>query len=150
MSSGDSFLFRAGSLCPTSLSQSWDPIWLEAVQAMCVLSQLQWVHMCVRSYVCQLICVSVLLCLACFLGVIRPLWLLNCSASSSTWIPEPWGETFDEVIPVRTECSRIFHSALWVSVLVPSYCKRKLPWWWQSKGTDLGPISQLSVSDFYF
>lgn len=39
------FLVRVGTLCPPSLSQCWDPVWLEPVQPLWVLAQPLWVHM---------------------------------------------------------------------------------------------------------
>lgn len=58
------------------------------------------------------------------------LWLLHLSTPSSTEFPELWGEGFDEDMPFGTECSKVSHILptvqMWVSVLVPSYCRRKL------------------------
>lgn len=51
--------------------------------------------------------------------------------------PEPWGEWFDGDILFRTECSQISYYLhivqLWVGVLPPICCRRKLLQWWLSK-----------------
>lgn len=57
----------------------------------------------------------------------------NISASSSIQTPELWGKGFNEIVPFRTEDSKVSCSLyivqLWVSVLVPLYCKKKVLWW---------------------
>lgn len=90
---------------------------------------LAWVHRpCACCYsLCEFISATVLLHKfrnrkMLFLGVIRPLWLLDLSASSSVWIREPRGERFYEDAPVTTGCSMVSHSLhfvwLWISVVV--------------------------------
>lgn len=73
----------------------------------------------------------------CSPGALRPLWLLHSSASSSSGFPGPWEEGFDGDILFRAEHSKVscpLHTVrLWVSVLVPICCKRKLLQWWLRK-----------------
>lgn len=60
----------------------------------------------------------------------------NLSTSSSAWIPDPWGEWFNEDIPFRIECSKVSYSLhilhFCVSASVPIDYK-KLLWWWLSE-----------------
>lgn len=99
----------------TSPSQGWDSLWLGPTGYACCYS------------LCEFIPATVLLHKfrnrkMLFLGVIRPLWLLDLSASSSVWIREPRGERFYKDAPVTTGCSAVSHSLhfvwLWVSVVV--------------------------------
>lgn len=71
------------------------------------------------------------------LGLLCPLALTLHSASSSTIFPRLWVGWLDGDISFRAACSKVSHSlcniCLWVSVFIPTCCRRMLLWWWLNK-----------------
>jgi len=72
-----------------------------------------------------------------FLGILRPLWLLQFFWLLFSGFLEPWRKGLNGDILFRGECCKDFHSRyivwLWVPIFVPIYCGRKLLCWLLSK-----------------
>lgn len=81
---------------------------------------------CCHSH-CEFIRSSFLLCLGGLISLVSSISpALSLPVSSSSGLPEPLGEGFDEEIPFRSECVKVSHALhvwLWVSVLVLNYCR---------------------------
>lgn len=100
-------------------SQYWNPICPRPVHALCTMSPPLWVHTCI-----VLLCPEGLVSLMSFptlvLSIILP--------------PAPQGSLIPEGKDLRLSVPRpLTLCILWVSVLVLTYCRRKLLWWWLSK-----------------
>ena len=108
----------------TSPTQGWYHIWLEPMQSLSILSQSLWVHMCIGPDVSGSHCSLVT--------------FTSSDSCNLSLLPNsslrPKRKSF---ILFRTECSKVSHFLdivqLWVSVLDPINCQKKLLWWWLRK-----------------
>jgi hypothetical protein len=99
-------------------SPRWEP---HCTCEPCVLPQSLWAWVCINPFVSGRHC-----------SVSSIPGFYTLSASTSTQLPEPWGEGLVKVITFRKWCSKVSRSQhtfwFWVSVFVPISCRRKCLW----------------------
>lgn len=115
-------------VCVNFLSQCWDCIWPRAVQALPLLPQSLWVHMCMGLVMFRR--------LPSFFGALHPLWLLQSFHLLFHKVLWALKGKISWIYPMYNWVFRGFslHSVkLWVSLFVPIYCRKELLWWWLSQ-----------------
>ena len=101
----------------------WNSIWPSPVQALCLLSQSLWVHICIHFVVLEGLDSLV----SSIHQALTVFHLLFCI------VPDLWGEEFDGDVPFRIEYPRSpllwpLSTCEWVLI----YCRRRLLWQWLS------------------